>query len=445
MIETEFHGKVRQVAITSDNSRDPINTEFLKHIQERFLQIDVLIASPSLGTGIDISFPESASKVDCVYGFFVAMVNTHTDIDQQLARVRNPGSVRVWISPQRSQYETNFDVIRDDIARASIVRSAITGYDDDGRLQYDKDHPLLTISAHMICATRTSRNNLLRLFCALRMAQGWQIERIRKPDTKTAKGNRRLRRAKAAVEMNRVQALMNARHLSNSEFDEINYNIRRGNHVPQEQRIEHEKAYLERSLGVKLSPEIIELNRNNKLLETVKVFSSLQSENNESFFGQLVTELTEQGASKRWGKTKIKTFLAFVTFISGLLKNGDVDRNAIVSQRTLERFVTFCQLNQTIIEEIVGGELRQDLDVRAVMQLNRFLALAGLKLVSHTRKTTDGVQTHEYKLDPRRLALMSVLAEHYRLFKSSITEGFRLDRPPSSKLNKGRSWLSVGR
>ena len=157
MIETEFGGKVRKLAITSDNSRDPNNLEFLKDIRTRYLDVDVLLASPSLGTGIDISFPNKEPVVDCVYGFFVATVNTHTDIDQQLARVRNPGSVKVWISPQRFNFETNFDVIRDDIARASIVRSAVEGYDDDGKLQYNKDHPLLMIYSHMICANRASR------------------------------------------------------------------------------------------------------------------------------------------------------------------------------------------------------------------------------------------------------------------------------------------------
>ena len=82
-------------------------------------------------------------------------------------------------------------------------------------------------------------------------------------------------------------------------------------------------------------------------------------------------------------------------------------------RNSLVRFATFCELNRTIIEEITGNQLRRDLDTRAVMQLNQFLAIAGLKLIPSSRKTRDGVQTHEYKLDPHRLALMSRLSANY--------------------------------
>ena len=231
MIETEFGGKIRQIAITSDNSRGPDNIHFLKDIENRYLDIDVLLASPSLGTGIDISFPNEEQIIDCVYGFFVAAVNTHTDIDQQLARVRNPGSVKVWVSPQRFNFETNFDVIRDDIARASIVRSAVEGYDDDGRLQYNKEHPLLMIYSHMICASRASRKDLLKLFCSLRQAQGWQIAKIRKALGSAVVGNSRLATAKVGVERDRAMALMSAPQLSDQEFQQLDVMLRIGKHV----------------------------------------------------------------------------------------------------------------------------------------------------------------------------------------------------------------------
>lgn len=268
MIEREFQGRVRQMAITSDNSREPSSIEFLKRIPQRFLEIDVLLASPSLGTGIDITFSDNASRVDCVYGFFVATVNTHTDIDQQLARVRNPSSVRVWISPQRFSFETCFDIIRDDLARASVVPFAITGYDDDGRLQYDKDNPLLMIHTHVVCASRASRKNLLKLFCALREAQGWRIVRAWDAGDTAKSGNSRLGSARESVEMKRVEALMAAPRLSDEEFTKINESVCRGMHVPREQRVAHERAVLEQTFGVTLSPEIIELDENGKLIGT---------------------------------------------------------------------------------------------------------------------------------------------------------------------------------
>jgi hypothetical protein len=342
MIDGEVGGKIRQIAITSDNSRDPDNLEFLKNIQNRYLDIDVLLASPSLGTGIDISFPNKDQIVDCVYGFFVASVNTHTDIDQQLARVRNPGSVKVWVSPQRFNFETNFDVIRDDIARASIVRSAVEGYDDDGKLQYNKDHPLLMIYSHMICASRASRKNLLKLFCSLRQAQGWQIAIIRKALGPAVVGNRRLANAKDRVEKDRAIALMSAPQLSDHEFKEIDSNLRSGKHVPADQRAAHEKALIERTLGVTLSSEIIKLNQDGKLIDRVKVFSSLRNRLQALIFKDLALELTKPGTQKRWGKSSAQQLVRFVAYVGGLLDNaGHVDPQTIISQESLVRFITF--------------------------------------------------------------------------------------------------------
>ena len=427
MIETEFRGKIRQIAITSDNSRDPDNLEFLKHIQRRYLDIDVLLASPSLGTGIDISFPNKEQIVDCVYGFFVATVNTHTDVDQQLARVRNPGSVKVWVSPQRFDFETNFDVIRDDIARASIVRSAVEGYDDEGRLQYDKDHPLLMIYSHMICAARASRKNLLKLFCDLRRRQGWQIARISSAIGPTIVGNSRLATAKVGVETDRALALMAAPQLSDQEFQQIDVNLRSGKHVPADQRAAHEKALIERTLGVALSDEIIKLNENGKLIDKVKVFSSLQNRIQALIFKEPFQGIDKSCELRNAGKNRrLDNWCDSLAHICGLLDDaGKVDPDKVISQESLVRFVTFCELNRTIIEEIIGNQLRRDLDTRAVMQLNQFLAIAGLKLITSSRKTRDGVQTHEYKLDPHRLALMSRLSANFHPIEFSNTSSNR--------------------
>jgi len=121
-----------------------------------------------------------------------------------------------------------------------------------------------------------------------------------------------------------------------------------------------------------------------------------------------------------------------MVFISGLLKNGEVDPSATVSQESLAGFASFCQMNQTIIEETIGNELRKDMGVRAAMQLNKLLKMAGLTLVSCGRKTNDGVQTREYRLEPRRLALMSRLASNYRVIEARS----------SNEQSHGRSWAA---
>jgi len=63
--------------ITSDNSRDQRTVQFLTNIKTEILTVQVVIGSPSIGTGIDITFPDGECMVDRVFGFFYPFVNTH--------------------------------------------------------------------------------------------------------------------------------------------------------------------------------------------------------------------------------------------------------------------------------------------------------------------------------------------------------------------------------
>lgn len=91
MILNECGEDVSVRKITSDNSRDAMQVQFVKDIKTQILNVQVLICSPSLGTGIDITFPDGACRIDRVFGFFYSFVNTHTDIDQQLSQSPEPG------------------------------------------------------------------------------------------------------------------------------------------------------------------------------------------------------------------------------------------------------------------------------------------------------------------------------------------------------------------
>ncbi len=132
MILNECGADVSVRKITSENSRDAVEIQFVKDIKTEILNVQVLICSPSLGTGIDITFPDGECRVDRVFGFFYSFVNTHTDIDQQLSRVRNPGVVDVWINEGGFNFTSNVDVVMDDLARAYTHCPYINRYTSAG-------------------------------------------------------------------------------------------------------------------------------------------------------------------------------------------------------------------------------------------------------------------------------------------------------------------------
>jgi hypothetical protein len=113
MIENTCGPDLVMRVVTGDNSRDEAIVKFVKNIKVEFLNVQVVL---------DITFPSGECRVDRVFGFFYPMVNAHTDIDQQLCRVRNPGAVDVWISGTRFNYSCNVEVVKDDLARAYVVK-----------------------------------------------------------------------------------------------------------------------------------------------------------------------------------------------------------------------------------------------------------------------------------------------------------------------------------
>ena len=115
-------------------------------------------------------------RVDRVFGFFY-LVHQHACRYRPAApRVRNPGSIDVWISPTTFHFTSNVDVIKDDLARAYIVKRAVRGRRPDGMVDYNRDDPLLMICAHVTALRRASMNRLVELFCQAARANGWAIE-----------------------------------------------------------------------------------------------------------------------------------------------------------------------------------------------------------------------------------------------------------------------------
>ena len=74
---------------------------------------------------MDVSFPDKSKLIDVVFGFCEANINTHFDFDQQLARVRDPGAVRVWINPRRFYYETSVDAVRRELLEQSVFKNLL--------------------------------------------------------------------------------------------------------------------------------------------------------------------------------------------------------------------------------------------------------------------------------------------------------------------------------
>ncbi len=271
IINKKFERDISLRSITSDNSRDPRERAFVENIKTEFLKVQVLLCSPSLGTGVDISFPDGRREVDHVFGFFYPFVNTHTDIDQQIARVRNPGEISLWFDPAWFTYETNFDVVRHDLAKAYWVSSANRGLNEQGDVLYDEDDPLLMISTHVICSQRSSKKNMRRLFEKLRQANGWDVEYVDK--VAPAKPTTNWKDAEKDVLERRVSGILGAADLSDADYLDLAMMKEAGEAMPPADQYAVERGEIQRSLNVSIDHGIVKRFLTEALREKVEKFS----------------------------------------------------------------------------------------------------------------------------------------------------------------------------
>jgi Origin of replication binding protein len=409
MIRNECGDGIVMRVITKDNSRDEDTVRFLKDIKTRILTVQVLLGSPSIGTGIDITFPDGACRVDRVFGFFFSFINAHTDIDQQLCRVRNPGAVDVWIAPATFRFTSNVEVIMDDLARAYTVKRAVLGLrKEDGMVDYDRNNPLLLICAHVTALRRASMNRLVELFCELRQHNGWTIEHV----SQTAE-NSPFQAAKKVRRAERIEKLLNAPKLPDADFNELEARESKGANLSKEERFAYEKNHFERTVGVGLDPELVEMNADGRLIEKIAALAkilSLWSINPEGFDNLLKPTLQPNG---RLSSMIPETLVGVILRAAGLTTTEGFNADATVSVETLARFVAICRDNRTVIEEIMAEPLVRDFQTKPVSQLSRFLRRVGLKLAVVQIEKVAGKKVRRYGIPVSQRDRMTTLAQSY--------------------------------
>lgn len=412
MIRKDFGETVKMITITSENSRGATETHFVQNIQTEFLKKQVLICSPSLGTGIDISFPDGRQEVDEVIGFFSSQVNKHTDIDQQLSRVRNPGAVSVWFDAGQTNFETHLDVIKSQIAAANYIPTALTGkLDEYGVPSYNQYDPLLNIAAHVMVAHRSSQNRIRALFEELRKSHGWDI--IAQAKAPSASANRRWKDAQTAVREKRISGILSAKDLSDSEFIEMADDRARGKPLRIADRYALEKYELQQAYGRAVDRNLIEMDRQGKLRLQIEKFRQVLGE--ESFFMRAAKDVEQDiQSAKPLTRMPVDLFVGYAMVAAGLIVSGNFVEERILRAGSLDVFKAWCTQNRVMIEEIIRTSLREDYQKNPIRQLNAFLSIIGLKLKPMDRKRRKGSASILYKIDNNSLTAMRKYASNFK-------------------------------
>jgi|AntAceMinimDraft_12_1070368.scaffolds.fasta_scaffold06699_3 hypothetical protein len=394
--------EIDRIVITSDNSTNTDIQAFIKNIKSACLEHQVIMSSPSLGTGVDISFSNDKQEIDAVYGLFENQINSHFEVDQQLARVRNPKEVHVWVSPACFNFETEFEVVKHDYLRRNLLDSVIDGFQPFNPSANDEFGSFLKLAALVISQQRASKNFLKSNFIRYRQQQGWDVSELPVDDEMRKEGRDFFKAGKDIAKEEHVQALLVARVLNKNEFDVVEEKLE------DEQSsiaIEEWMAYLRTKLELfyrhSISRDLIKLDQDGKFRRAVSMYEMFSQIGEQTYVDYMGTRSNER--DKKLTKKFLKLFrdrsaqaVMIHTLLSTtpLFKNGVFNESLVFTKDDLKKFVKASLELKPLVETQFQITTQKDVHIKPTQHLNKILKLIGLHADSvETKSKNKGKET----------------------------------------------------
>jgi hypothetical protein len=371
--------------ITSKNSSESTVAHFIENIKNECLKYQVILTSPVLGTGIDITFPDNEQLVDGVYGLFEAKINTHHDIDQQISRVRHPGFVRVWISPEKFNFETESEPIKQELAENGLVPHVLKTYSWTGVPEYNFDDPYLNLYATILCAQRASKNNLKENFIHLRQYNGWKIIEVSADESLTSEGAFHTKVGRELSEKQRVEGILNAKPITPNEANIL----MKKSELSQVEKYTLDRYLVHRFYKMPVTENLLIRDKDGKYRIQIKMLEDIISASDPQL---------RKIASKK--TLLLKSIFAQANILN---EHGIPDPNLKVTAKSLNDFSNFCIKNKSRINRELKIDVRADISHTPVNQLNGFLKLCGLSTTKVNQFEKDQKRIYQYAVNPNKL------------------------------------------
>jgi len=207
----------------------------------------------------------------------------HFQCDQQLARVRHPGRVCVYVAPGTYHLDVEPNVVEGDLRRTDMF-GYLGSLIETGR-PTDQDE-LLRLAVQVSQRWRASQNRLRDNFLDYRRNQGWEVVPIESDKEKYKRGAALLKSGKNLSRDNLVDRLMGAIRLSEREAVDLKSKKDRGIPLSRIETDQLLRAELENFYRRDLSAELIEHSENNRWREKIERYEAIT----ERTYLQLLSE-----------------------------------------------------------------------------------------------------------------------------------------------------------
>ncbi|MBB3256233.1 hypothetical protein F4827_001059 [Paraburkholderia bannensis] len=399
MLRDKFGDTKKVMLVTSKTVKTQEVAAFVREIDTAILEYDVTIASPTMGTGIDITFKDGDSHIDTVFGFFGARINTHFDMDQQLSRVRKPKEIRVWVTPERFAFETDPGVIREEVRDSEELDELFTGYKADGTFEVDERY--LEMYANVKSVARASKNRLKANFIELRQRNGWEIIPVATDIDLRKSGSVILDKARDAVKADYIDSLCDVTPMSADTFERFRERKDEGVQLSPDEELAMQRKALEMFYREEITPDLAILDdggRYRKKVRLMEVYLSprdhLRERTEWDHKRDYFASDTERSSAKQY--VLLKLFNA-----AGIVDDHGAFRfDVAVSQKSLGAFAQQCKELSGKLEALFDISVRGDVANKAKSQLDDLVDLVGLSFGKAERRNKKGEDTgYFYRLE----------------------------------------------
>lgn len=406
----------KRILITSENSQKKDVQTFIKNVAAECLNYQVILSSPSLGTGIDISFDNDEQLIDVVYGLFENQINTHFEIDQQLYRVRNPKEVHIWISPRTFKFETEFEVVQHDFLQRNLITSITDGVAPiSPPASPDEVSPFLKMATLIISQQRASKNWLKNNFMNYRESSGWTVTEVAHNKTLRQEGLEFFREGKKLAKEESIDIICQARVLEESEFKRIETLIDQEefNDI-EDQWASFHRTKIELFYRQPIDRQLVLKDREGKHRTATKLFEFFSSHNAE----RLMDMIGDGARPVLKFNLEHRLFVDRTTQINLMWEllettpffvNHQFDPEVKFTKADLKEFVGKVAKLKMYIEPQFGLPIPRDLYEKPPHFLNRVLSQIGLKHQKIKKSRTGIGSVYTYQLDRGKLDEMNAL------------------------------------
>lgn len=424
---TESFPTKRIRVIHGDNSGDPENVAFVQHLNQQLPEVDVLITTPTLGTGVSIDIDHFTQVYGIVHGGNLSA----TELSQGLFRVRAAVPLAVWVSGHlRGGYrEINPKRLQQRLLDCNDATGVLLQINSATGDREAVNSHFLKLWSEQRARKNASLNQLRQSLAELLEEEGHSLVRLGKTEDGAMRA--RLQSSGSRVKQAEAEAIASAPDLTQFEAELLDYKER----LTEAERNQVEKRRIATSYGMPVTPDLVLQDNRGKLIRALASLDDLLSDPEVAKLRDL-KEREKYPVLTDWHHYSLKRA---VRERLGLLRYLDPDRE--FSPEDLEPLGDLCRTCRYDIKAILNLAIPENASNRWILGV--LLDQLGLKLLTRWVGPR-GNQRKLCRIDPESWEFALAVLAHRRsqrnpadsppvltpFFKSNLNGGQRRESAP---------------